>query len=118
MGAGRREAALAVLAEVGLAGLEDRRPSALSGGQQQRVAVARAVVASPRLMLADEPTANLDGANAESLIDLMQELRARHGMTFLFSTHDSRVIGHANRVITLTDGRVTGDERKAVPGHP
>jgi len=111
-GRSRREAALEVLREVGLAELADRRPAELSGGQQQRVAVARAVVSRPRLVLADEPTANLDGATAESLIDLMQDLRRHHGMTFLFSTHDSRVIGHAGRVITLTDGVVTGDEAR------
>jgi putative ABC transport system ATP-binding protein len=113
-GAGRerRGRAMEALAELGLADLADRRPAELSGGQQQRVAVARAVVSRPRLVLADEPTANLDGANAESLMKLMGELRARHGMTFLFATHDPRVMGHAARVVTLTDGLVTSDETR------
>ncbi len=84
----------------------------LSGGQQQRVAVARAVAARPRLVLADEPTANLDGENAEMLMHLMRDLRDRHGMTFLFSTHDPRVVAHAVRVVTLVDGRVARDESK------
>jgi putative ABC transport system ATP-binding protein len=112
VGAGRREAALAVLREVGLEDLAGRRPAELSGGQQQRVAVARAVVSHPRLVLADEPTANLDGAAAESLMHLMRDLRERHGMTFLFATHDPRVISHAARVVTLTDGLVTADETR------
>jgi putative ABC transport system ATP-binding protein len=113
-GAGRerRGKAMEALAELGLADLADRRPAELSGGQQQRVAVARAVVSRPRLVLADEPTANLDGANAESLMHLMRELRARHSMTFLFATHDPRVMGHAARVVTLTDGLVTADETR------
>ena len=85
----------------------------LSGGQQQRVAVARAVAARPALVLADEPTANLDGENAEVLMHLMRDLRDRHGMTFVFSTHDPRVVAHAVRVVTLVDGRVARDERTA-----
>lgn len=113
-GSACREHAQQVLADLGLSALADRRPAELSGGQQQRVAVARAVVSRPRLVLADEPTANLDGANAESLIHLMLELQMRHGMTFLFSTHDSRVIQHARRVVTLTDGVVTED--RLAPG--
>ncbi len=110
-GEGLRERALAVLDELGLADLADRRPSEMSGGQQQRVAVARAVVSLPKLVLADEPTANLDGPNAESLVALMKGLRDRHGMTFLFATHDPRVIHHAERVVTLTDGVISGDTR-------
>ena len=93
-------------------GLARRRPAELSGGQQQRVAVARAVAARPRLVLADEPTANLDGENAEVLMHLMRDLRDRHGMTFVFSTHDPRVVAHAVRVVTLVDGRVARDEVK------
>ncbi len=114
----RRSMARQVLRELGLESLAGRRPSQLSGGQQQRVAVARAVVSRPRLVLADEPTANLDGANAESLLSLMRGLRDRHGMTFLFSTHDPRVIRHAGRVVTLADGRITSDaaKRKARSG--
>jgi putative ABC transport system ATP-binding protein len=110
---------LSVLDELGLRDLAHRRPSRLSGGQQQRVAVARAVAARPRLVLADEPTANLDGENAEILMHLMRDLRERHGMTFVFSTHDPRVVAHAVRVVTLVDGRVAKDEMK--PGeapHP
>ncbi len=110
MGAGRRDRAAEVLAELGLADLADRRINELSGGQQQRVAVARAVASRPRLVLADEPTANLDGENAETLMHLMRALRDRHGMTFIFSTHDPRVVAHAVRVVTLVDGRVAKDE--------
>jgi putative ABC transport system ATP-binding protein len=116
MGPERHARARAVLAELGLADLADRRPSRLSGGQQQRVAVARAVAARPKLVLADEPTANLDGENAEILMHLMRDLRERHGMTFVFSTHDPRVVAHAVRVVTLVDGRVARDEKK--PGEP
>ena len=110
--AGRRARAMEVLTELGLGDLADRRISELSGGQQQRVAVARAVAARPKLVLADEPTANLDGANAETLMHLMRDLRDRHGMTFIFSTHDPRVVAHALRVVTLVDGLVAGDETK------
>jgi putative ABC transport system ATP-binding protein len=96
----------AVLKEVGLEGLEDRRPSELSGGQQQRVAVARAIAAEPDLVLADEPTANLDSHTALALLDLMERLNQEHGTTFLFSTHDPRVMKRANRIIQLVDGEV------------
>ncbi len=112
VGAGRRERALAILKELGLGELADRRTNELSGGQQQRVAVARAVAARPAIVLADEPTANLDGENAETLMHLMRELRNRYRMTFVFSTHDPRVVRHAVRVVTLVDGRVASDERK------
>ena len=112
VGGERRARARRVLEELGLAELAARRPSELSGGQQQRVAVARAVAAEPRLVLADEPTANLDGENAEVLMHLMRDLRDRRGMTFLFSTHDPRVVAHAVRVVTLVDGRVVRDEAK------
>jgi putative ABC transport system ATP-binding protein len=110
--AGRRARAREVLAELSLGDLADRRIGELSGGQQQRVAVARAVAARPRLVLADEPTANLDGENAETLMHLMRDLRDRLGMTFIFSTHDPRVVAHAVRVVTLVDGRVARDELK------
>jgi putative ABC transport system ATP-binding protein len=106
----RRKRALEVLGELGLAELSHRRPTELSGGQQQRVAVARAVASRPRLVLADEPTANLDGKNAEQLMALMRKLSKDHGTTFVFSTHDPRVIAHASRVVTLEDGRVVSDE--------
>lgn len=115
-GKARRGRAMEVLEELGLGALAHRRPTELSGGQQQRVAVARAVAARPRLVLADEPTANLDGENAETLMHLMRDLRDRHGMTFVFSTHDPRVVAHATRVVTLVDGRVAHDEAR--PGEP
>ncbi|MFI4890697.1 MAG: ABC transporter ATP-binding protein [Steroidobacterales bacterium] len=113
---GIREArALEVLREVGLDGLETRRPSRLSGGQQQRVAVARALAPRPSIVLADEPTANLDSRNAEELIALMGRLNAASGTTFLIATHDARVIAHSRRQIELTDGRITGDQRRDAP---
>jgi len=104
------------LERVGMADLAHRRPKALSGGQQQRVAVARALAAGPRLVLADEPTANLDSENALALLDLMAELNREEGTTFLFSTHDSRVMKRAQRVITLRDGLVH-HERSNGQGH-
>jgi putative ABC transport system ATP-binding protein len=107
----RRRRVGAVLAEVGLEGLEHRRPAQLSGGQQQRVAVARAIVAEPWLVLADEPTANLDSATAIALLDLMERLNRSHGTTFLFSTHDARVMERARRSIRMVDGRIERDER-------
>ncbi|HUL75012.1 MAG TPA: ABC transporter ATP-binding protein [Vicinamibacterales bacterium] len=114
VGAARRERAREVLDELGLADLANRRINELSGGQQQRVAVARAVAARPRLVLADEPTANLDGENAETLMHLMRQLNERYGMTFVFSTHDPRVVAHALRVVTLVDGKVACDEAKPI----
>jgi putative ABC transport system ATP-binding protein len=101
-----------VLKQVGLEGLERRRPSRLSGGQQQRVAVARALGPKPAIVLADEPTANLDSKNAEELITLMASLNAALGITFLIATHDPRVIAHTRRHIEMTDGRITADERR------
>ncbi len=109
----RRARALEVLAAVGLQGLENRRPARLSGGQQQRVAVARALAHDPAIVLADEPTANLDSATAEDLIALMSDLNRRLGITFLIATHDARVIAHTRRHIEMTDGRITADQRKA-----
>jgi putative ABC transport system ATP-binding protein len=107
----RRARAREVLREVGLEGLENRRPSRLSGGQQQRVAVARALAPKPAIVLADEPTANLDSRNAEELIELMARLNAASGITFLIATHDARVIAHSRRKIEMTDGKITDDER-------
>lgn len=101
-----------VLAEVGLAERAKNRPSELSGGQQQRVAVARALAARPQYVLADEPTANLDSGTAFSLLDTMKRLNEEEKMTFLFSTHDPRVIDRASRVITLVDGEIASDERR------
>jgi putative ABC transport system ATP-binding protein len=100
-----------VLREVGLEGLEDRRPAKLSGGQQQRVAVARALAPQPAIVLADEPTANLDSKNAEELIALMSALNQKSGVTFLIATHDARVIAHSRRRIEMIDGKITADER-------
>jgi putative ABC transport system ATP-binding protein len=107
----RTSRAREALRQVGLEGLEDRRPAKLSGGQQQRVAVARALAPGPAIVLADEPTANLDSRNAEELIALMSRLNAASGVTFLIATHDARVIAHSHRRIEMTDGRITADER-------
>lgn len=108
----RKRRALAVLEEVGLAGLHDKRPLEMSGGQQQRVAVARAIVGRPRMVLADEPTANLDSETAARLLELMGRLNAGYGITFLFSTHDPAVMDAARRIVRLHDGRIVADERK------
>lgn len=108
----RTERSRAMLAEVGLSGMEHRRPSELSGGQQQRVAVARAIVSHPSLVLADEPTANLDSAASTSLLELMQELNREKKATFIFSTHDQLVMSFAERLIRLKDGQVESDERR------
>jgi putative ABC transport system ATP-binding protein len=106
----RRRRVLEILEEMGLEGLESRRPPELSGGQQQRVAVARAIVSKPALVLADEPTANLDSRTAVELIEMMRNLNDTHGTTFVFSTHDTRVMERAERLITLQDGRIHSDE--------
>ncbi|MCI0522513.1 MAG: ABC transporter ATP-binding protein [Bacteroidales bacterium] len=100
-----------MLESVGLSDRHNNRPSQLSGGQQQRVAVARALAPRPEFILADEPTANLDSKSAESLLDIMEKLNREEQMTFIFSTHDVRVMKRARRVITLEDGRVVSDER-------
>ena len=105
----RLDRAMAILSEVGLDGLENRRPGELSGGQQQRVAVARAIVSKPALILADEPTANLDSATADKLMQLMRELNSHTGTTFVISTHDKLVMSYAKRLIKLHDGRIIGD---------
>jgi putative ABC transport system ATP-binding protein len=105
-----RDARIAQLfRQVGLEGLDDRRPSGLSGGQQQRVAVARALATKPQFILADEPTANLDSKSASNLLDVMYKLNQEENMTFIFSTHDQRVIERAKRVITLVDGHIVSD---------
>jgi putative ABC transport system ATP-binding protein len=100
-----------LLNEVGLSSEHDRRPSELSGGQQQRVAVARALAAKPQLVLADEPTANLDSKSTANLLDIMYKLNRNEGITFIFSTHDQRVIDRAQRIITLEDGIIVSDEK-------
>ena len=111
-GSERVETASEVLESLSLGELMDRRPQEMSGGQQQRVAVARAVASRPRLVLADEPTANLDSENSETLLKMMRELRDEEGMTFIFSTHDPLVVSYASRVVTLKDGQVESDERR------
>ena len=108
----RRKKVLELFNKIGLSGLEHRKPGKLSGGQQQRVAVARAVVANPALILADEPTANLDSKASADLLDVMERLNQDHGTTFLFSTHDPRVMERSRRLITLVDGQVESDERR------
>ena len=108
----RRKKVLELFNKIGLSGLEHRKPGKLSGGQQQRVAVARAVVANPALILADEPTANLDSKASTELLDVMERLNQDHGTTFLFSTHDPRVMERSRRLITLVDGQVESDEHR------
>jgi putative ABC transport system ATP-binding protein len=110
----RREKSYAILKEVGLEGLENRYPAQLSGGQQQRVAVARAIVSQPKLVLADEPTANLDSETATQLMDLLRELNEHHKVTFLIATHDERVMGYAKRLIRMQDGKIIADEIQEV----
>ncbi|MCB9665135.1 MAG: ABC transporter ATP-binding protein [Alphaproteobacteria bacterium] len=105
----RRARAREALAEVGLAGLEDRRPNQLSGGQQQRVAIARAIAPRPAIVLADEPTANLDSTTSHELIDLMRSLNRDAGVTFLFATHDQNLLDRVDRVVRLVDGHIEED---------
>jgi putative ABC transport system ATP-binding protein len=106
----RKRRSMKILQEVGLEGMEDRRPAQLSGGQQQRVAVARAIVSQPKLVLADEPTANLDSKSMEKLMSHFRELNRVHKVTFLIATHDQRVLEWADRRIYMEDGRVIRDE--------
>ena len=105
----RRKRALAVMKELGIDALADKRPNKMSGGQQQRVAIGRAIVTDPAVILADEPTANLDSATGASLLDLMGQMNRDHGITFLFSSHDPQVIERGRRVIRLRDGRIESD---------
>jgi putative ABC transport system ATP-binding protein len=105
----RRQKSMAILEEVGLEGLEDRRPAEMSGGQQQRVAVARAIVSRPALVLADEPTANLDSHTSDDLMALFTELNEHHNTTFIIATHDQRVMGYAKRLVRMLDGRIVED---------
>ena len=107
-----RERTMAVLEEVGLKGMEERYPRELSGGQQQRVAIARALVKNPAIVMADEPTANLDSDTGEEILRIMQSLNARHGTTFIFSTHDRMVMDHARRLVSLRDGKILEDKKK------
>jgi putative ABC transport system ATP-binding protein len=108
----RRKRVVSLLAEVGLAGLENRRPDQLSGGQQQRVAIARAIAPNPAVVLADEPTANVDSEIAVNLLDLMEQLNREMGVSFIFSTHDPRVMERARRLVRVVDGRVASDTRR------
>jgi putative ABC transport system ATP-binding protein len=108
----RRKIVCQLFADLGIDGLEDRRPADLSGGQQQRVAIARAMAANPHVILADEPTANLDSHTAEELLALMRQLNQKKGTTFIFSSHDDRVISQAQRVIRLEDGRLADDSKE------
>ena len=108
----REKRAIELLEAVGLGDRVDARPGKLSGGQQQRVAVARALAAKPKFILADEPTANLDSKSTATLLDIMERLNEHENITFIFSTHDQRVVKKAHRVITIEDGMVAKDERK------
>lgn len=109
----RRKRSIEVLTAVGLGEQIDRKPPELSGGQQQRVAVARAIASVPAIVLADEPTANLDSQTGEALLDMMQELNQSMGMTFIFSTHDPMVMERASRLVKLRDGKIESDERRS-----
>ena len=106
----REARAQQLLEAVGLKGKEDKRPGQLSGGQQQRVAVARALASKPQFVLADEPTANLDSQSTANLLDIMERLNKEEGMTFVFATHDDRVIKKARRIISIEDGKVLSDD--------
>lgn len=106
----RERRAMEALSELGIAEFAGRRPHQLSGGQQQRVAVARAIAGEPKLVLADEPTANLDSKTGLTLIELMKHLNTEHGVTFVFSTHDPRLLEHVRRIVRLEDGRIVGEE--------
>ena len=108
----RRSRASAILDEVGLSGKYNRRPAELSGGQQQRVAVARAIVSDPAIVLADEPTANLDSKTGQGLLEMMKQMNAEKQITFIFSTHDRMVMEYAQRLVKLKDGRLVNDEFK------
>jgi putative ABC transport system ATP-binding protein len=111
----RRERVQKLFSEIGLAGLENRRPGELSGGQQQRVAVARAMVTDPALILADEPTANLDSVTATALLKVMEQLNRAHGTTFVYATHDPQVMERARRLIRLHDGQIASDVAHGSP---
>jgi putative ABC transport system ATP-binding protein len=108
----RKERVMGLLKDVGLEGMEHRRPDQLSGGQQQRVAIARAIAANPAVVLADEPTANVDSETADKIIAIMEKLNRERQVTFIFSTHDPRIMERARRLVRLVDGRVESDEKR------
>ncbi len=103
---------MAILKEVGLEGMEHRRPGKLSGGQQQRVAIARALIKNPEIVLADEPTANLDSNTGKEILELMKRMNKKHQTTFIFSTHDQMVMDYADRLVILHDGQIVSDEKR------
>lgn len=107
-----RSRTMELLKEVGLEGMEDRRPGKLSGGQQQRVAIARALIKNPQIVLADEPTANLDSKTGEEILKLMKKMNEKYKTTFIFSTHDQMVMDYASRLVQLHDGSIISDERR------
>src|SRR5262249_52301712 len=109
----RRTRVMELLDKVGIHQYASHRPSELSGGQRQRVAIARALVTRPQLVLADEPTANLDSVTGQHILDLMKELNRTEGTTFIFSTHDQKVMAHANAIVRLADGKLVGREAQA-----
>jgi len=113
----RKERIERVLAAVGMADQKDKYPGQISGGQKQRVAIARALVTNPKLVLADEPTANLDSATAYAVIELMKKMRDDLGTTFIFSTHDTKIVGEAEIIFTLEDGELKGKENKGGKGY-
>ena len=107
-----KERTMRILKEVGLVGMEHRRPDRLSGGQQQRIAIARALVKNPKIVLADEPTANLDSKTGEEILNLMKQMNEKYRTTFIFSTHDTMVMEYAKRLVSLHDGEIERDERR------
>jgi len=108
----RRDKVMALLEEVGLGEMADRRPNELSGGQKQRVAIARALIKEPKLVLADEPTANLDSETSQEVLELMKEMNEELNTTFIFSTHDPQVMDYARRLIEIKDGKISKDQRR------
>jgi putative ABC transport system ATP-binding protein len=108
----KREKVMNILEEVGIADLAERRPNEISGGQQQRIAIARALIKNPKVILADEPTANLDSHIGEEILKLMLKMNKKHNITFIFSTHDPMVMSYAQRLVKVHDGRILSDERR------
>lgn len=109
----RKQRVLSLLEEVGMSDQKDKFPDQISGGQKQRVAIARALITNPKIVFADEPTANLDSVTANMIIDLMKKIQKEHNTTFIFATHDEKIVSKVSRLITLVDGKIISDERKA-----